>query len=95
MSQDSIKENSPDLESEWYQFRIQGFLDPSRSEWLGCPKFHYISAGETIFSCLIADQAGLHGLLAKIRDMNLKLISVIRIEPELNENEVGLYENEE
>lgn len=95
MSHDSVKKNSPDLESEWYQFRIQGFIDPSRSEWLGCPEFHHISAGETFFSCLVADQAALHGLLAKIRDMNLKLISVIRFEPELDENEVGLHENEE
>lgn len=95
MSQDSIKENSPDLGTEWYQFRIQGFLDPSRLEWLGCREFHQISAGETFFSCLIVDQAALHGLLARIRDMNLKLISVIRIEHELNENEVGLHENEQ
>jgi hypothetical protein len=53
----------------------------------------YIS-WRNFFSCLVADQAALHGLLAKIRNMNLKLISVIRFEPELDENEVGLHENE-
>jgi hypothetical protein len=39
----------------------------------------YTESGETILSGPIEDQAALHGVLNKIRDMNLKLISVHRV----------------
>jgi len=72
--------SSPDSLPNRYEICIQGHLAPCWSEWLGCPNFIHTTSGETILSCRVPDQAALHGLLAKIRDMNLKLISVTRIE---------------
>ena len=70
----------PEIRPEPYELRIQGHLSAHRSEWLGCQKLVLTNTGETILTCLIPDQSALHGLLAKIRDMNLKLISVNLVE---------------
>ncbi|MFN2153222.1 MAG: hypothetical protein ACK2T5_16570 [Anaerolineales bacterium] len=40
--------------------------------------------GETLITCSIIDQAALHGLLSKIRDLNLTLISIVRDDPSKN-----------
>jgi len=80
MSEGSANNSSPKIQPEVYEIRIQGILDPAWSEWLDCSKMTHITS-ETILSCVIQDQAMLHGLLAKIRDMNLKLISITRLKP--------------
>ena len=86
MSEEPTEKSSPDLQTDHYEIRIQGILDPTWSEWLGCPHVTHTTS-ETILSCVIQDQTALHGLLAKIRDMNLKLISVSRVESKSNKNE--------
>ena len=70
----------PDNKPESYEIRIQGHLNIRWLDWLGCQELIHTKTGETILTCLILDQAALHGLLAKIRDMNLKLISVSQVE---------------
>ena len=65
-----------EIENPIYQIRIGGQLDPCWSEWLGGMKITSLESGDTFLSGLVVDQTALHGLLAKIRDMNLKLISV-------------------
>ena len=67
--------------SEWYEFRVRGHLAPCWSEWLGRLAIGHLETGETLLTGPVADQAALHGLLAKLRDLNLPLISVNRIEP--------------
>lgn len=79
--------NSSDILPEFFEIRIQGILDPKWSDWLECQKVIQTPNGETILSCQVTDQAALHGLLAKIRDMNLKLISVSRVEAKPNHDE--------
>ncbi|HOU13651.1 MAG TPA: hypothetical protein PKZ84_11090 [Anaerolineae bacterium] len=64
---------------EFYHIRVEGYLDPSWSEWLGGLTLTHIENGETLLSGFIEDQTALHGLLNKIRDMNLPLISVERV----------------
>lgn len=59
-----------------YHIRLEGHLDRSWSEWLEGMSITLLENGETLLSGTVADQAALHGLLAKIRDMNLKLLSV-------------------
>jgi hypothetical protein len=59
-----------------YEIRLEGQLDPSWSEWLGEMKVTPLEAGETLLTGPVVDQAALHGLLNRIRDMNLKLVSV-------------------
>ncbi len=61
-----------------YHIRLEGHLDPCWSEWLDGMAMTLLENGETLLSGPLADQTALHGLLAKIRDMNLKLIFVIR-----------------
>jgi hypothetical protein len=73
--------SSPDSQPDHYQICIQGYIAPCWSDWLGCNKFTHTTKGETILSCQVIDQAALHGLLAKIRDMNLKILSVNRVRP--------------
>ncbi len=62
-----------------YILRLQGRLDPRWSSWFDGMQVIYTEAtGETVLTGTVADQAALHGLLARIRDLNLELISVER-----------------
>ena len=68
-------------DSRRYEIRIQGHLD---GRWAvrfdGLPMRHEVD-GTTVLDGVIADQAALHGLLQRIRDLGLALVSVTRIEP--------------
>ncbi len=59
-----------------YEIRIEGQLEPCWSEWLEGMTITPLDTGETLLTGPVADQAALHGLLNRIRDMNLKLLCV-------------------
>ena len=63
-------------EAAFYEIRVQGILDGSWSEWLGGLDVSPLDSGETVLSGPIRDQAALHGLLNKIRDLGLPLLCV-------------------
>ena len=63
-----------------YAFRVEGHLAPCWSEWLGGLAIAHLVDGKSLLCGPVADQAALHGLLAKLRDLNLPLISVNRLE---------------
>ncbi len=65
----------------WYEIRVEGELPNDWANWFEGLDLKCDSPGESILSGFVADQAALHGILAKIRDMNLKLISVNRGAP--------------
>ena len=69
-----------------YSIRLEGHIDQSWSEWLGGMTIKSTENGETLLTGVVVDQAALHGLLARIRDLNLRLISIIR-EREMGEDE--------
>jgi hypothetical protein len=92
MDENSARSRSIEIPPEYYEIRIQGILDPVWSEWLQCKDVTHIE-NETTLSCVFQDQTALHGFLARIRDMNLKLISVTRVEVEDDENEVKSHED--
>ncbi len=64
-----------------YQLRIQGILDTSWSDWFGGLSI-MVERDETILEGTVIDQAALHGILAKINDLGLTIISVERVGPE-------------
>jgi hypothetical protein len=64
-----------------YQIRIKGHLDPRWSEWFGGLTITLEDNGDTLLSGPVVDQAALHGLLRKVRDLGMQLISVTSIEP--------------
>ena len=63
-------------ENTIYTIRLEGHLDARWSEWLDGMNITPLENGETLLSGPLTDQTALHGLLAKIRDMNLKLVAI-------------------
>src|SRR5690242_8353202 len=59
-----------------YAIRVKGHLDTSWGEWLGGLSLTHDSDGTTVVAGTVADQAALHGLLQKLRDLGVTLISV-------------------
>lgn len=59
-----------------HEQRVQGHLDQYRAAWFDGLTLTHQDDGTTILHGLVRDQAGLHGLLAKIRDLGTPLISV-------------------
>ena len=64
-----------------YEIRLQGSLDPRWSAWLGGLDITPGTDGITVLHAAAVDQSALHGLLARLRDIGLPLISVARIRP--------------
>jgi hypothetical protein len=64
-----------------YEIRVQGVLDARWSAWFEGLRVTSQASGETIIAGPVTDQAALHGLLAKVRDLGLELLSVRRIDP--------------
>ena len=64
-----------------YEIRVKGILDERWTVWF--EDLHVTSDGEeTVISGRVADQAALHGLLTKVRDLGLFLISVRQLDPD-------------
>jgi hypothetical protein len=64
-----------------YQIRIQGLLGPQWKDWFEGLAITQEENGDSLITGPVADQAALHGLLKKVRDLGLPLISVNRVEP--------------
>lgn len=68
--------------AETYEIRLRGHLNASWADQLGVPKLSHEADGTTLLSGVAADQAALHGLLQRIRDLALPLVSVVRVKPD-------------
>jgi hypothetical protein len=64
-----------------YQIRIKGHLGRQWTDWFGGLTITLEDNGDTLLTGPVADQAALHGLLKKVRDLGTPLVSVNRIEP--------------
>ena len=69
-----------------YRIKLKEHLDPKWSDWFEQMAIS-TEGDQTILTGPVADQAALHGLLIRIRDLNLTLLSVERIEPVQQENQ--------
>ena len=63
-----------------YQIRIKGHLGSGWTDWFGCLTITLSDNGDTLLTGLVVDQAALYGLLKKVRDLGMPLVSVNRVE---------------
>lgn len=66
--------------SQHYEIRIKGHLDESWADWLGGLTIHHDANGESLLTGSLPDQAALHGLLNRLRDLGIELIAVNPVE---------------
>ena len=64
-----------------YQIRINGHLDHQWSDWFENATIALEENGDTLLTLPVVDQAALHGLLKKVRDLGMPLLSVNRMCP--------------
>jgi hypothetical protein len=64
-----------------YQIRIKGQLDSQWTDWFGGLTITLEDNGDTLLTGPVVDQAALHGLLKKVRDLGMPLVSVSPVEP--------------
>jgi hypothetical protein len=84
-TKDMLHENNSSHEKAQpmiYQIRIKGHLDRKWADWFCGLRITSLENGETLLTGPVLDQAMLHSLLRKVRDVGLPLVAVIHIEPE-------------
>lgn len=64
-----------------YQIGIEGHLDAQWTDWFSSLSVTFEENGNTLLTGPVADQAALFGLLKKVRDLGMPLVSVNRVEP--------------
>ena len=67
--------------AERYRIELQSTLADDWSSWLGNFELTHTADGHTILMGHVADQAALHGLLARIRDLGIPILLVARLHP--------------
>ena len=80
----SNKHNNPAHDADQprvYQIRIRGHLSPQRADWFEGLTITMEENGDTLLTGTVVDQAALHGLLKKVRDLATPLLSVNYVEP--------------
>ena len=65
-----------------YQIRIKGHLGDQWSDWFEGLTITREEDGDTVLTGPVVDESALHGLLKKVRDLGMPLISINRIEPD-------------
>ena len=66
-----------------YQIRIKGHLGPEWSDWFSVLDITLDDNGDTVLTGPVVDQAALHGLLRKVRDLGMPLVSISPAEEQL------------
>ena len=66
----------------WYEIRLKGHLDSRWAAWFDGLSLTNDSDGTTVISGPVLDQAALHGLLQRVRDVGIPLVSVAQIDPD-------------
>ena len=67
-------------ESRLYEIRLKGHLDDRWADWFGGMTITLEDNGDTLLTGPVVDQAALHGLLKKVRDLGMPLVSVIQVQ---------------
>ena len=69
-----------------YQIKVKGQLDSGRSEWFEGWTITQEEDGTTLLTGSVTDQSALHGILIKIRNLNLPIVSVKGVKPDQGED---------
>ena len=77
-----MNEGAHERERQRYEIRLQGRLDARWAAWFDGLGLTHEGDGTTVIRGAVADQAALHGLLKRVGDLGLPLISVTQIDPE-------------
>lgn len=65
-----------------YEIRVEGHLGSQWANWFDDALITLEDDGNTRLACPVMDQAALFGLLKKVRDLGMPLVSVVRVEPD-------------
>jgi hypothetical protein len=84
MSSDVSTEFDPDRPTV-YQIRIKGHLGPQWTDWFEGLAITLDESGDTLVTGPVTDQAALHGLLRKVRDLGMPLVSVRPIRQDVSD----------
>jgi hypothetical protein len=84
MSNNSNPKIDPD-QPMIYQIRIKGYLDQQWTDWFEGMAITLEDNGDTLLTGPVVDQAALHGLLKKVRDLGVPLLSVNTLKPDLED----------
>ena len=72
----------------FYTIRVKGHLDERWSDWFDGLEITNLENGDAMLSGEIVDQAALHGVLARVRDLNLALVAVSSVGPERQDSAI-------
>jgi hypothetical protein len=72
-----------------YEIKIEGHLDSEWTAWFGGMTLALEDNGDTLITGPVIDQAALHGLLKKVRDLGMPLVLVRRVEPGQADNQMS------
>lgn len=64
-----------------YEIKVEGYLGSEWTAWFGGMTLALEDNGDTLMTGPVIDQAALHGLLKKVRDLGMPLVSVKRVKP--------------
>ena len=73
--------DKPASTTQYYEIRLQGYLDARWEDRFEGMSITLEESGNTLLSGPVADQSALHGLLKKVRDIGLPLVSVNQVPP--------------
>ncbi len=68
-------------EGEWYEIRLQGVLEQRWAAWFDGMNLTANEDGSTTLRGALIDQAALHGVLQRLRDLGIPLIAVTQLQP--------------
>ena len=74
-----MKKSHDQHSSQFYRVKVKGRLDKDWAEWFEDMQISYVDK-DTVITGPVKDQAALHGFLARIRDLNLELLTVERLD---------------
>jgi hypothetical protein len=72
---------APDIPNV-YQIRVKGYLDQKWAEWFDGMVILHHKDGDTLLTSPVKDQAALHSLIRKVRDLGIPLVSVQAVPPD-------------